>query len=93
MAVIRVENKKSEDAFGTKGNDTIYGDNRWNGLWGEGGNDRIFGGAGDDFLSGGPVAILSRAEQISTGSYLIRLPTKRASMSLRITIRSMTRFS
>ena len=34
MAVIRVENKKSEDAFGTKGNDTIYGDNRWNGLSG-----------------------------------------------------------
>ena len=28
MAVIRVENKKNEDAFGTKGNDTIYGDNR-----------------------------------------------------------------
>jgi Ca2+-binding RTX toxin-like protein len=53
MAVIRVENKKSEDTCGTKGNDTIYGDNRWNGLWGEGGNDRIFGGAGDDFLSGG----------------------------------------
>ena len=93
MAVIRVENKKSEDAFGTKGNDTIYGDVAGTASGVKAAMTGSLAALATTFCLGGPVATLSRAEQISTGSFLIRLPTKRASTSLRITIRSMTRFS
>jgi Ca2+-binding RTX toxin-like protein len=50
MAVIRVGSHPVVN--GTRGNDTLYGDSRDNGLYGFGGNDRLYGGRGDDDLIG-----------------------------------------
>ena len=93
MAVIRVENKKMKMRSGPKVTilymETIAG--TASGV--KAAMTGSLAALATTFCLGGPVATLSQAEQISTGSFLIRLPTKRASMSLRITIRNMTRFS
>lgn len=42
-----------ENARGTQGNDTIYGNELDNTIWGENGGDIIYGNAGNDLLYGG----------------------------------------